>query len=83
MIFADFLRAEVLRLGDGVAQRGEILAAIACSGLRPMSPRTIRRLVEGETLPTKAEEVGMRTILPQCGPISARDGRLKGKSKKP
>lgn len=69
MTFPEFLRAEVLRLGDGVAQRGEQLVAIACSGLRKVSPRTIRRMVDGETLPTKAEEVGMRAILPACGPL--------------
>lgn len=69
MTFPEFLRAEVLRLGLGTAQHGEQLVAIVCSGLRPMSARTIRRMSNGETLPTKAEEVGMRMLLPRAKPL--------------
>lgn len=69
MTFPEWLRAEILRLGQGTAQAGEQLVAIVCSGLRPMSARTVRRMANGETLPTKAEEVGMRILLAKAKPL--------------
>lgn len=68
MTFPEFVRAEVLRLGDGVASRGEILAGIALG----YSPRKIRMWASGEEPhPTPAEVAGARLLLPRCGSPSA------------
>lgn len=77
MTFPDFLRAEVLRLGDGVSSRGEALAAIVLG----VSPRTVRNWMYGPAEPNKAEAAGARMLLPQAGPLSARDKRLRRKPK--
>lgn len=78
MTFPDFLRAEVLRLGDGVSSRGEALAAIALG----VSPRTIRNWTYETGAPANAaEQAGARVILPRCGPLSERDKRLRRKPK--
>jgi hypothetical protein len=76
MTFPEFLRAEVLRLGDGVSQRGEVLASIVLG----TTDRTVRRWMAGETAPNKAEEVGARMLLPQAGALSERDKRLRRKT---
>lgn len=78
MTFPEFLRAEVLRLGDGVSQRGEILAAMVLG----TTDRTVRRWMAAESGPNKAEEAGARLLLPRAGALSERDGRLKRRKPK-
>lgn len=76
MTFPEFLRAEVLRLGDGVSSRGEPLAAIVLG----LSPRTIRNwLYETGAAPSKVEQAGARILLPHAGALSLRDGGIKRK----
>lgn len=67
MTFPDFLRAEVLRLGAGVSRNGEAIAASVCG----TTDRTIRRWLTGQTAPNKAEEAGVRLLLPRQRPPKA------------
>lgn len=76
MTFPEFLRAEVLRLGNGKAQYGEQIAAIVWG----TSPRTIRRIAAGEAVANKAEQAGARILLPQA-PTVSEFGRRKPKAK--
>lgn len=80
MTFPDFLRSQILRIGEGVASRGEPLVAIALG----YSPRKVRMWAAGQPPhPTPAEQAGARVILPQCGTIADRDKRLRKRKAKP
>lgn len=78
MTFPEFLRAEVLRLGEGTLSHGEGIAAVMLG----VSPRKIRDWHYGKgPPPNRAEVAGARVLLPQA-PTVSRLGRRQPKAPK-
>lgn len=76
MTFPEFLRAEVLRLGEGTLSHGEGIAAVMLG----VSPRKVRDWHYGKgPAPNRAEVAGARILLPQAPTVSEFGRRKKPK----